>query len=54
MRRAIVSRSRFLGDEGGNQILERRSFPVAHDRYDEADQRSQQFESLPALLLDGG
>ena len=43
-----------LGDEGGNQILERGAFPVAHDRNDEADQRSQQFKRLPALPLDGG
>ena len=31
-----------LGDEGGDQVLERRSFPVAHDAHDRVDQRSQQ------------
>src|SRR5437764_11429587 len=42
-----------LGNEGGDQVLERGSFPVAHNRQDEADQRSKQLKRLPALLQDG-
>ena len=42
-----------LGNKGGDQVLERGSFPVAHDRHDEADQRSQQLKCLAGLLQDG-
>ena len=43
-----------LGNESSDQVLERGSFPVAHNRHDEADQCSKQLKRLPRLLQDGG